>query len=229
MANALLASKRIIALTVAFVLAIGVALGVGADKAWAGVDPLDIKYVSSGTVGITYDKNTAWNNHNVFASTSKKKVTKAKSSNTKVLAVSSGEQYLVLTAKKPGKAKLTYKLGGKKHVVTIVVKKYKNPFKRYKVGGKNCASIYNKGRAMYSPYKSMEYGFSGNVKITPKKNWKIVDIRPTFSKGDNVYRKGIKNGAKLPEGTYNLRVIMKNKKTKVIQRTYLYMYNDYND
>ena len=198
MANALLVSKRMIAFTVAFMLAIGVALGVGADKAWAGTDPLDIKYVSSGTVGLSYEKNTAWNNHNVFASKSKKKVTKAKSSNTKVLEAKAGGQYLVLTAKKPGKAKVSYKLGGKKHVVNIVVKKYKNPFKRYKVGGKNCASIYNKGRAMDAPYKSMANGFSGKVKITPKKNWKVVEILPYFSDGENVYRKGIKNGAKLP-------------------------------
>lgn len=199
--------------------AIAVSLSAGVGQAYAGGGAFAIGEISSGTVGLSYSSTWGdWWNEYSYVST--KKITNAKSSNKKVLVVSSSGKSLGLETKKPGKAKLTFKEGNKKRSVNIVVKKYANPFKKYKLGKRNYATSYNKVIDVYAKGAENKYRLTGVVSITPAKNWKIKAINAYVPFGTGM--KKIPNNSKLPAGTTTVQVLMKNTKTKVTQRAYLY-------
>lgn len=191
----------------------------GTRAALAGQARFPLTDITKRSVGLPYDANTEW--WNKLAFTTNKKITKVKSNNTKVLKVlDTMDGYLYLQTMKPGKATLTFRLNGKKKTVSIVVKKYKNPFASYKVNGKNYASRFKKQCAGSIGLNNTS-SISGKVKITPAKNWQVKRIEAYVPGGGKTFRK-VKNGAKLPDGTTTVTAIMVNTKTGVWQRTHLY-------
>lgn len=181
---------------VAAILAAIVALSLGAGKAWAS--PLLLDNVGSKDAMSILGKQgfRAYTGY-------KKKVAAAKSGNTAVATVKvQNGSTLMVTAKKAGKAKITCTVGGKKKSFTLVVKKYKNPVKTFKVGGKNYASKFKKARDYYGGHKA------GKLTIKPASGWKLVSI---YGDGGKV-----KNGKKIDKfGFY--QVELKNKKTGVVE------------
>ena len=210
-------TSRALAVAAAMLLALVLSMSLGAGRAYAGAVWFDVKEIDGKTVGLSYDPHDDW--WSKYAFEAKKKVTNVKSSNPKVASVTfKGNNFFSIHAKKAGKTKITYKIGGRSHKATIIVKKYANPFKAISVGGKSCLKGFK--RECVSSTKSLDYygHITGKVKVVPAKNWKVKAI--------NAYNGAtptkIKNGAKVPEGTSTVQVMMVNKKTKVWQRTYIY-------
>ena len=216
--------KRVGAFAAVLAIALAVAFGTCVGKAYAGGGAFDIEVVSSGTVGLPYDKDWGdwWNKYSFYA---KGKVTQVKSSNTSVLEAKAGtgseSKTLGLTVKKPGKSTLTYKVGGKKHSVGIVVRQYRNPFKTYMLAGKNHASLYKKSCSAVSKAATKGFELTGKVNVKPAKGWKVKAINASVPGAKNSLKR-IKNGSALPDGTTTVQVLMTNTKTKVFQRAYLY-------
>ena len=209
------------AVMLATALAASLSLGVG--NAYAGGGSFDISLISAKKIGLSYNpKSIDW--WNKYSFTTKKKLTNVKSSNPKVLtAKASGKKYMTLVTKKPGIAKLTYKLNGKKKTTTIVVKNYTNPLKTFKVGNQNCASQYKNRCDGYTSSLDKYENIIGKVTVKPNKNWKIKTMK-AFCLGGF---KTIKNKSKLPSETTTVQLIMQNTKTKVLQRIYLYAGDPY--
>ena len=196
-------------------LALVVAMSFGVGRAYAGGGGFAIGEIQTKTIGLSYDKKSEW--WSTYSFYAKKDVTNAKSSKPKVAKVKANGTWLTIVAKKAGKTKITYKVGGKTHKVNVVVKKYKNPFKSFLVGKDNCVKGFKK-QCTSSTTSVKGYNIVGKVKIKPAKNWKLKKINAYTENG----MKKIKNGAKLPAGTSTIQVFMVNKKTKVWQRAYVY-------
>lgn len=202
-------------------LVIIAALCLGGGKAQASPAHFSMGYIAPPAVGLSYDSQTSWWNK-FFFSTGGSKLTAAKSSNPKVLKVYNvSKNGMTVETMKPGKATLTYKLNGKKKTVAVVVRKYENPFKVFKVGSRSLASKYAKTCQASLGLKSYPYEISGTVSITPAKNWKIKSLQ-AYVPGAKSSFKNVKNNSKLPKGTTTVSVIMTNTKTKAWQRAYLY-------
>ena len=151
-----------------------------------------------------------------------KKLTSAKSSNKKVATIKAmkadgGYTYLLLTMKKAGTTKITYKLAGKKKTVTLKVVKWKKPVKSFKIGSTNYASKYKK-----SSFFQTKTDIGGQtVKVKAARGWKVKKIS-YYAGGDSL--KKIKNGKKLPSGTTYVCVDLKNKKTNAVETVALDYY-----
>lgn len=144
------------------------------------------------------------------------KVTKVHSNNKKVVSAKDESDEgngscLGVTFNKPGKAKVAYVWKGKKHVVTFVVKKYQNPVKSFKVGGKEYASKFKK-IPYYNDNKRAKKGwYKGIVSVKAAKNWKLKGIYLDSDSDEDT--KKIKNGKKVVLGDGLLRAALVNKKT----------------
>jgi len=200
----------------AVILSTALVLAIGAGTAWAG--PGDIKGFT-GKQYLSYVKSGDMMHYSYPNGT--KKITNAKSSNTKVATVKILKQgkYTTLRVimKKAGKTKITYKLGGKKKSATLYVKKYKNPVKQFKVGSTDYASKFDKARYAYSDTK-----LKGVVKITPAAGWKLKgDKFGVYSYNKN---KRVKSGYNLKSDWYLGDIILVNKKTGMEEYLGLYSY-----
>lgn len=123
-------------------------------------------------------------------------VTNLKVSNKKAVDVfyQKGFDFLYLYLAKPGKCTVSYKYCGKRYKASLTIKKWKNPFKKLKIGSKNCAKGFNKEYVSYVKWKSAK-GKALNIK--PAKGWRIKDIKcqvPWSSKLST-----LRNGKKLPK------------------------------
>lgn len=79
----------------------------------------------------------------------------------------------------PGKTKLSFKVGEKKHTITLNVKAYTNPIKKLTItgvsGGKNLASKFD--YANYCPDLNVPAKVNkATINVTANRNWKIVGI-----------------------------------------------------
>lgn len=129
-----------------------------------------------------------------------------KSSNEKVIKAWTTKNdygtYPILKLKKPGTAKLTltYKSGSKKYNYTVKIQviKYQNPFKTFKIGNKNYASVYNKVN-MYGATLKMPTLKKGTYKFGLKtnKNFTIKTARFQQTVGNNVKVVNVKNAKKI--------------------------------
>lgn len=132
-----------------------------------------------------------------------------KSSNEKVIKAwaEKGEYddnwvYPILKLKKPGTAKLTltYKSGTKKYKYTVNVKviKYQNPFKTFKIGNKNYASVFNKVNIWGATLK-MPTLKNGNYKFELKanKNFSIKTAKFQQTVGKKIKNVNVKNAKKI--------------------------------
>ena len=110
--------------------------------------------------------------------------------------------YPVLKLRKPGTAKLTltYKSGSKRYNYTVKVQviKYQNPFKIFKIGNKNYASVYNKVN-MYGATLRMPTLKNGTYKfaLKPNKNFTINTAKLQQTYGNTARNVNIKNAKKV--------------------------------
>lgn len=157
-----------------------------------------------------------------------------KVSNKKVAVIPySGPGELYVDFKKIGTTKVTYKVKGKAHTSTWIVKKYSNPFATLKSGSKdlkkfagasyfdgtitgyNSAPIYTgvQKDIVYQDGTSSGGSISGlksgqKLVVKPAKGWKIYSL--------NIAGNEIKSGSVVPKGTGTVSVVMQNKKDKTI-------------
>lgn len=158
---------------------------------------------SKGTVTLyQYDNYTSGGAHGYVA---KGKLTAAKSSNKKVLVVSTdmyeGYTLLHIDTVKAGTAKVTYKYKGKTHKVKVVVKDYICPIEKLTIGKKNYTKQFKKSNigSASSPTAKKQ------IVVKPRSGWKLVSIECAG--------KTIKNKAKLPKTADIVEVTMQSKKT----------------
>ena len=111
--------------------------------------------------------------------TSESDISKLKSSNKKVVSLSTftygDEVYIAIAPKKAGTTTVTfeYEYGGKtnKGKVKVTVLKYENPFKSLKIGSKDYASMF-KDRSMINTGKALK----GKLTIKLKDGWKLLNV-----------------------------------------------------
>lgn len=145
------------------------------------------------------------------------KITGLKSSNKKVIAVSSkysnGATSIYINVKKAGKATVSFKakVGNKtyNYKCKFVVTNYANPLKSIKIGKVNYTSKFSKRGHLYLPGKK---NISGKLVIKPKKDWKITDLF-TYSTITGKIKK-IKNNKNVSlKKNQALHIGLKNRKT----------------
>ena len=148
-----------------------------------------------------------------------KKISAAKSSNKKVATVKvktydNGMTSLLVTKKKAGTTKITYKLDGKKKTVKLKVVKWKNPVKTFKVGSKNYASKFKKSAGSHAASSVA----GKTVKVEAASGWKVKRIVAYTNNGVKIVR----NGKKTPADTGQVVVALKNTKTKAVETVAVY-------
>ena len=160
----------------------------------------------------------------------KGKLTKVKSSNTKVVDVYPwGEDWkdangFTIVGLKKGKATVTYTYKGKKYKVKVVVKKYSNPVKVLKVGKKNYARKLKKN--CYIEVKKWSAWKGKKINVTPANGWKIKSIK-YISVNSNYTKystKKVRNGGKLPKKSGVMEVIINLQNTKNGANQIVYAY-----
>ena len=117
---------------------------------------------------------------------------------------------LKIWPKKAGKVTISYKFLGKKHVLKLVFKKYSNPIKNFRIGKKQLRSVFSKCNENADVYLEK---YSGKIKITPKKGWKLVSKVRAYYEEQTAF-KDIRNGNKVPKGCCVVCFKLKNTKTK---------------
>ena len=141
-------------------------------------------------------------------------ISKAKSSNTKVVSLKLEKRkgykqnFLTLCVKKPGTATVTYRLKGKQYTAKIVARKYSNPLKSLKIGGKEYASKF---KGSVSANVNSEKLF-GKVKVKPASGWKLKAIQ--LSAGGPF--KKVPNGGTIKKRKYSdnlIRLVLVEKAT----------------
>lgn len=118
--------------------------------------------------------------------TKKGKITNLKCSNKKVIEVkkmSGNNHAIAITPKKAGKATISFKYAGKKYTSTVVIKKWENPCKTFKLGKKDYASYFEKS-GTYQLHKQKK-NQKVTVNIVAKKGWKLKKITNTGTKVKN--------------------------------------------
>lgn len=204
---------------VAAAAAVLLTLSVSATPAHANVDA-SLKPLKSGTLQLSYVPGKKMLNSVSFWGEPKQKVTNVKSSNKSVVAVSVKREpnlknYIVtLKLKKPGTAKITCKVNGKKYAVKVKVRKYEPAIKSLKVGKLDMAEeLKTKAlvRTVGGCYGLMAFGSKTNkVTVEAADGWKVNKIYTlNYVKGKNVMKK-YKNGGKV-KGSFIIQ--MKDKKT----------------
>ena len=123
-------------------------------------------------------------------------ITKLKSSKKSVATVSKfvheGTAYVAVEPKKPGTAKITFNVKyGKKTIkakTTVIVRKYENPLKTFKIGSKNYASKFNKSGHVTLEKKKLK----GKLNVKLKSGYELVEIA-VYSWKDGSGYKNYKN------------------------------------
>lgn len=156
----------------------------------------------------------------------KGKVTKLKNSNPSVAKVSVAKpfyatdgKYLLIEPKKAGTTKVSFYFAGKKLSTKIMVQKWENSCKVFKIGNKDYAKNFTKSEQFNSSRHKKD--ITAKIKITPKKDWKLLKIERMTA---NEPIKKIKNNSKVKlsikwTGT-GIYAYFKNTKTGVRERLY---------
>ena len=180
----------------------------------AAVASAEEPYIPSQKV-IYMDGVVSSSNIQLFGVSGTSAVTKLKSSNKSVAKVSKftydDDVYVSIKPIKPGTAKVTFnvKHEGKtiKAKVNVIVRKYVNPLKSFKIGSTNYTSKFKK-----TGHISVKKALKGKLKIKLKAGYVISEINVySWSGGGNM--KSVKNNktVKVPKGsTLSLQVRRKN-------------------
>lgn len=170
---------------------------------------------------------------NVMTSGDPTKITKLKNYNPEIIKVSIDNQSsgygkvgtLQIQALKAGTAKITFKFGGKNYIYKVVISKYENLCKQFKVGNIDFTKCFDKSGIYYS--HQQKKNITGNLDIKLKDGWKIVKIKMDHSKT-------IKNHSKITLNTNGSDIFMyvRNIKTGKVEEISLYysesQYESYN-
>ena len=168
---------------------------------------------------VTVKGKVSAKNINTIIVKSDVKFEKAKSSNKKVATVklSKSKKILTITYKKAGKTTISYAYDGKSHKQKLVVYKYKNPVKLFKVGSKNYTSEFN-DKASFMLKKWTE----AKVLVKPAAGWKLLlksNVYDTdYSVMEDALQPGSLNSMQLHKNDYAVNFVLQNKKTGVVQR-----------
>ncbi|MDO4400692.1 MAG: hypothetical protein Q4D27_07080 [Coriobacteriia bacterium] len=160
---------------VAVAMALLLAMTFGAGSAFADGNEINVDNIKAkSTQKMLYfpGKDAAASNVYYVFSGSDKAITKVKSSNKKVVAVSQSGEFKAMfqmQLKKAGKAKVTFKYKGKSYTMNVVVAKYTNPVKTYKIGSTNYASKFKKTPFYFAGGKVLK----GKVTVKAATGWKF--------------------------------------------------------
>ncbi len=146
------------------------------------------------------------------------KATNLKNDNPAVVKAYLDKEYgsgaVVLTPRKPGISKISYRYDGKTYVQKIKVVKYENPCKSFKVGNTDHAKWFKKTR--HFNQKNVKQDITATINIKPKKGWKLkkIGLKDMFSG-----TKKVKNHSKitLKRGRTTIYAYFKNVKTGFVQ------------
>lgn len=208
--------------TIAIMASIALCATVFSSTAYS--DEMKLSKIYKGTQKIMMVGN-AENDTITFEADAFKPITKAKSSNKKVASVKvvkipeiktayeyqQGHYRIELRLKKAGTTKVSFTYKGKKRSCTIKVVKYSNPFKTLTIKGKSfkkkftAKSVHRASGLNDFRVFTSDGNFSGKIKVTPSKGWKLVKIVQVSG------NKRIKNGGTINDG--GVLVTMKNTKT----------------
>lgn len=135
----------------------------------------------------------------------KNKISKVKLSNKNVAKIKyKGNWDFTVELKKAGTTTITYTYKGKTYKHKLVVNKYTNPMKSFKVGSTEYKTKFKK-----TPICNVKSKISGKkVKVKAASGWKISEILVSTTNGE----KRVKNGYKLKKGESYVTVVLKNKK-----------------
>lgn len=207
-------------------LAIMMSACLAAQTAWADVNV----YTSGKTMTQTLQK---WykildlgtsTEPETFGAYTTKKVKNARSTNSKVVAVKVGKgkdkatkkYYMInFTAKKPGKATVSYSVDGKKYKINFTVIKYTNPIGKLTLDGKDYKKQFNK--TMDVSVKNLA---GKKIVFTPAAGWKVKSASARYTKKDedgamigSSYK--VTSGSVLKDGTFDVTIFFTNKKTGI--------------
>lgn len=150
-----------------------------------------------------------------------------KSSDERVATAYAADSGIRIFTNKAGKAKITYKTNGKKASFNVVVKKWVNPMKSFKVGSSEYAKGFKSDWAYF--YNSTRKLLTGKVSIKPAAGWELTSL-VTHKKtelGDFPQPYGedleLSNGAKVKNRVWIL-AYFKNSKTGLEERVQLAAY-----
>ena len=190
-------------------LVVAVALSCAGAPAANAVTLAAADFEAGGKVVASYIKGDAGNKRE-FRCT--RKVTGLASSDPRVVSVRAARTGygFDVELRKPGKAKVTYMLGGARRAVALKVVKYSNPVKSFKVGAKDYAGKFKKARSCRLPAKKANLG---KLRVVAAKGWKLKKLYSGFSERNSLKTR---NGAELG-GSLNVRAVLKNSKTGLVE------------
>ena len=208
-------AARLAMLAIAVALASMLCLTMSAEAAWAGGGKNIAEF--KGQVISTYMKRGDTEAYGDYKSG--KKATDAKSSNKQVATVKivdgGSYNFILVTKKKAGTTKITYKLAGKAKTVTFKVVKWKNPVKTFAVGSNDYASKFKKTAS----FSAASEPSGKTVKVKAASGWKVQKIRAYSGNG---FVKAVASGKKLPDRTYMVQVQLKSMATKAVEYVTVY-------
>lgn len=152
--------------------------------------------------GVDFEKRI-----NVMTSVDSTKITKLKNYNPEIIKVSIDNRdsgygkmgTLQIQALKAGTAKITFQFGGKNYIYKVIISRYENLCKQFKIGNTDFTKCFDKSGVYYS-YQQKK-NITGNLDIKLKDGWKIVKIRMDHSKT-------IKNHSKITLSTKGSDIFM---------------------
>ena len=115
------------------------------------------------------------------------------SSDSSILDIQNRGDVVYITLLKPGTTKVSYKWNGKVYTFTLIVYKYKNPFRSFTIGSKNYTAKF-KSRTSYTASSA---SLKGKVRIKLKSGWRLKSISAIGIFGGVRCQKKLKNGTKL--------------------------------
>lgn len=163
----------------------------------------------------------------IMTSGKRTKITKLKNYNPEVVKVTAYDQNddygmagtLNVQPLKTGIAKVTFRYAGKNFVYKIIITKYENLCKQFKIGDTDFTKCFDKS-GVYD-YNQQKRDITGNIDIKLKNGWKIVKIKLDYSKT-------VKNHSKITLSTKGSNIFMyvKNIKTGKVEEIVLYYSGD---
>lgn len=211
----------VVATALAAIVALAMSMGVITHTAWADRDTYTnakIMIADMKKQDKVLDLGTKKEALSIW--TIKAQVKNARSSNPKVLQVkvakskdSKGYWNIVLKAKKPGKATVSYSIKGKSYKFDCTVVKYVNPFTKLTIGGKDYKKKLNKTNRVNIgkiPAKAIVF------KLAPGWKVKSAEAIQSFYTDDGCYDEyyKLKSGTKLREGMDFILFNLYNTETK---------------
>ena len=208
--------RAMVVFACAVMIAVAVLMADGYGQAHAYASAAQSLSHPNGTIAISVQKSGNQTVAFYTTSNSTKKPRNVKLSNKNVAKAQVQPGLIMVTMKKPGAIKLSYRWGGKSHTVTIRGYKYANPVKSLKIGGRQYAKKFSQ-TSVANLGSLSEKGTcpTGKLQVVAAKNWKVKKIMVSTPQKTV----SVKNGVKISCAKTNKEVLvcLCNSKTKVTQ------------